>query len=239
MILGFAVTYGIFEEVRPPFPSLSFRGRQRKSYLQLGPRCFARLCPTSSATPSIRLFQWTQLKQVQVLTSFQHYLSHWTLSGSRDTVGVVGTTTNGVMYLSMPVLFAALSRRWAHLRRTTAFCGVVLACLGFFTSSWSTAAGHLVLTQGTLAALGCALGTYGCCYDCSHRTFGDGFSDSFVPLIPTLVKRSTDKPCSVHSIHISPERILLDEQPGHRLWCSPVLQKHNRLGVPFPHAVSP
>lgn len=128
--------------------------------LKLGCRCFASLRSSICRTPTVQSSQGLQLVPGQMLTSQQHFLNHWTLSGSRDTVGVVGTTSNGVMYLSMPVLFAALSRRWAHLRRTAAFCGVLLACVGFFASSWSTAAGHLVLTQGILAALGCALGTY-------------------------------------------------------------------------------
>lgn len=87
----------------------------------------------------------------------EYYLNHWSFHGNRNTIGVIGTTSNGVMYLSMPLLFAAFSRRWARFRRTVAFCGVVLACTGFLVSSISTNVWHLVATQGILVALGCAL----------------------------------------------------------------------------------
>ncbi|KAI9696311.1 MAG: hypothetical protein M1820_008234 [Bogoriella megaspora] len=87
----------------------------------------------------------------------EYYLNHWSFHGSSDAVGVIGTTSNGVMYLSMPILFTAFSRRYVRFRRTTAFCGLILACGGFLASSFSTAAWHLVATQGVLAALGCAL----------------------------------------------------------------------------------
>jgi MFS family permease len=87
----------------------------------------------------------------------EYYSSNWTLQGSRDNTGIIGTTSNGVMYLSMPFLFALFSRRWARLRKTAALCGAVLACLGFLLSSLSTQVWHLVVAQGVLAALGCAL----------------------------------------------------------------------------------
>jgi predicted MFS family arabinose efflux permease len=87
----------------------------------------------------------------------EFYSSNWTLKGSRDITGIVGTTQNGVMYLSMPFLFALFSRRWAHLRQAAALCGVALTCLSFLLSSFSTDVWHLVATQGVLAALGCAL----------------------------------------------------------------------------------
>ena len=90
---------------------------------------------------------------------FQEYYlsSQSSFHGSKDSVGVIGTTSNGVMYLSMPFLFAAFSRRWAHLRRTAALCGVVLTCVSFLLSSFSTDVWQLIVTQGVLAALGCAL----------------------------------------------------------------------------------
>jgi len=87
----------------------------------------------------------------------EYYLSHWRFHGNQDTIGIIGTTSNGVMYLSMPFLFVAFSRRWANLRRTTAFCGLAITCIGFLTSSFSTEVWHLVITQGILVAFGCAL----------------------------------------------------------------------------------
>ena len=89
---------------------------------------------------------------------FQEYYSdQWTLEGNQATTGIIGTTSNGVMYLSMPFLFALFTKRWARKRQTAALCGAALACLSFLISSFSTNVWHLVATQGVLAALGCAL----------------------------------------------------------------------------------
>jgi MFS family permease len=89
---------------------------------------------------------------------FQEYFSeNWTLKGNRDITGIIGTTSNGVMYLSMPFLFALLTKRWARFRQTAAFCGAILTSVSFLLSSYSTAVWHLVATQGVMAALGCAL----------------------------------------------------------------------------------
>lgn len=87
----------------------------------------------------------------------EYYTSNWALSGSRDATGIIGTTSNGVMYLSMPFLFALFTRRWAAKRQTAALCGAALTCLSFLLSSFSTHVWHLVATQGVLASLGCAL----------------------------------------------------------------------------------
>src|ERR1700712_5503635 len=87
----------------------------------------------------------------------EYYSSNWTLKGSHELTGIIGTTSNGVMYLSMPFLFALFARRWARWRQTSALCGAVIACLSFLLSSFSTQAWHLVATQGVMAALGCAL----------------------------------------------------------------------------------
>jgi predicted MFS family arabinose efflux permease len=87
----------------------------------------------------------------------EYYSSNWTLQGSHEATGVVGTTQNGVMYLSMPFLFALFTRRWARRRQTAALCGAALTCISFLLSSVSTQVWHLVATQGVLAALGCAL----------------------------------------------------------------------------------
>ena len=88
----------------------------------------------------------------------QEYLyNDWTLQGSRSITGIIGTTTNGVMYLSMPFLFAPFARRWAHRRQAAALCGAALTCTSFVLSSFSTNVWHLVVTQGVLAAFGCAL----------------------------------------------------------------------------------
>ncbi|KAL8707219.1 MAG: hypothetical protein Q9220_007713 [cf. Caloplaca sp. 1 TL-2023] len=89
---------------------------------------------------------------------FQEYFSNnRTLQGSRAVTGIIGTTSNGVMYLSMPFLFALFTKRWAHRRQVAALCGAVLTSISFLLSSFSTHVWHLVATQGVLAAFGCAL----------------------------------------------------------------------------------
>lgn len=90
---------------------------------------------------------------------FQEYYTSdaFSLEGNRDLTGIIGTTSNGVIYLSMPLLFALFTIRWARYRQTAAFSGSILLCLGYLASSFSTNISHLVATQGVLAALGCAL----------------------------------------------------------------------------------
>jgi predicted MFS family arabinose efflux permease len=87
----------------------------------------------------------------------EHYYSSWDLQGGYESTGVIGTTSNGVMYLSMPFLFALFTRRWAQYRRNAALVGTLIACASFLISSFSTRAWHLIATQGVMAALGCAL----------------------------------------------------------------------------------
>ncbi|GAM83355.1 hypothetical protein ANO11243_013420 [Dothideomycetidae sp. 11243] len=89
---------------------------------------------------------------------FQDYLvTHSTIRGSQSTLGVIGTTSNGVMYLSMPFLFGLLTRKWAHLRRRAAITGAAIMCLSFLLSAFSTEVWHLIVTQGILASIGSAL----------------------------------------------------------------------------------
>ncbi|KAF2717524.1 MFS general substrate transporter [Polychaeton citri CBS 116435] len=87
---------------------------------------------------------------------FQDAYSHKdTLHSARNSTGVVGTTMNGVMYLCMPALFTLLDRGpYAHWRRHTAACGVLLSSIAVMLSSWGTAIWHLIILQGVLAALG-------------------------------------------------------------------------------------
>lgn len=87
----------------------------------------------------------------------EYFIDDWELSGARELTGIIGTTSNGVMYLSMPLLFALFTRRWAHKRQAAALCGAVVAAVSFILSSFSTDVWHLLVTQGILAALGCAL----------------------------------------------------------------------------------
>lgn len=90
---------------------------------------------------------------------FQDFYNHEASFGdSGNATGVVGTTLNGVMYLSMPILSTVLdSGRWAKWRRGVATCGVCLSSAAFLISSWSTQVWHLIVLQGVLAALGGAM----------------------------------------------------------------------------------
>ena len=87
----------------------------------------------------------------------EYYSSNWPLRGGHSAVGIIGTTFNGVIYLAMPFLFAALTQKWARFRHLVALAGVMLTCLSFLLSSFSTRVGHVVVTQGVLAPFGCAL----------------------------------------------------------------------------------
>ncbi|CAM1501395.1 Fc.00g105570.m01.CDS01 [Cosmosporella sp. VM-42] len=87
----------------------------------------------------------------------EYYSSNWTFHGNCEITGIIGTTSNGVMYLSMPFLFALFTKRWARYRRTAALCGAALTSISFLLSSFSTDVWHLVATQGVLASLGTAL----------------------------------------------------------------------------------
>jgi predicted MFS family arabinose efflux permease len=103
----------------------------------------------------------------------EYYFGNWTLQGNREVTGIIGTTFNGVMYISMPFLFALFTRRWASKRRTAALCGAGLTCISFLLSSFSTHVWHLVATQGVMAALGCAL-----IYSPTTLSLGEWFNNS-------------------------------------------------------------
>ena len=103
----------------------------------------------------------------------EYYSSNLTLQGSHAVTGIIGTTSNGVMYLSMPFLFALFTKRWARRRQTAALCGATLTCVSFLLSSFSTQVWHLVATQGVMAALGCAL-----IYSPTTLSLGEWFNTS-------------------------------------------------------------
>lgn len=105
---------------------------------------------------------------------FQEYYSKAAfLHGSHSATGVIGTTSNGVIYLSMPFLFAAFSQRYARYRHAVALAGVGLAFVSFLLSSFSTQVWHLVATQGVLAAFGSAL-----IYSPTTLSLGESFTTS-------------------------------------------------------------
>lgn len=88
----------------------------------------------------------------------EFYSDDDSIKGPKSGIGVIGTTMNGVMYLSMPVLSTLLDNtRWASHRRTVAITGVCLSSVAYLISSFSTHVWHLVALQGVLAALGGAM----------------------------------------------------------------------------------
>ncbi|KAJ5112625.1 hypothetical protein N7532_000670 [Penicillium argentinense] len=103
----------------------------------------------------------------------EYYFDNWTFEGDRSITGVIGTTANGVMYLSMPFLFAIFTRRWAHRRQLATLCGTVIACTSFFLSAYSTTVWHLLVTQGITSALGTAL-----IYSPNTLSLGEWYSSS-------------------------------------------------------------
>ncbi|CAN8102295.1 unnamed protein product [Discula destructiva] len=105
---------------------------------------------------------------------FQEYFSgKWTLKGNQGLTGIIGTTFNGVVYISMPFLFALFTKRWARWRQTAALCGAALMCVSFILSSFSTDVWQLVVTQGVLAPIGCAL-----VYSPTTLSLGEWFNNS-------------------------------------------------------------
>lgn len=114
---------------------------------------------------------------------FQEYYSEqWILKGDHKLTGIVGTTFNGVIYIAMPLLFSLYTKKWARWRQTAALSGTALACLGFITSSFSTEAWHLVITQGVVAAFGCAL-----IYSPTTLSLGEWFTDHHRALAYAIV----------------------------------------------------
>jgi MFS family permease len=87
----------------------------------------------------------------------EYYESSPRFSSAKSTLGVIGTTQNGVMYLLMPLLSGLLCRRFASYRRMVSLIGVCVACIGFLSAGFCASAAGLVVTQGVLSALGCAL----------------------------------------------------------------------------------
>lgn len=92
---------------------------------------------------------------------FQEYFNtKWRsvgIRGDQSGTGLIGMFQNGVLYLSMPLLFALFTKRYARWRRIAALCGAGLTCISFVLSSFSTVVWQLILTQGVTAAFGCTL----------------------------------------------------------------------------------
>ncbi|KAJ5087451.1 hypothetical protein N7456_011067 [Penicillium angulare] len=84
---------------------------------------------------------------------FQAYYSEMDDFKNSGNIAVVGTCAMGIMYLDLPLVFAAY-RQWPKYQRIGCGAGVILMCLALGLSSLSTNTTHLILTQGIFYAIG-------------------------------------------------------------------------------------
>ncbi|KAF2103041.1 MFS general substrate transporter [Rhizodiscina lignyota] len=88
----------------------------------------------------------------------EYFSNNWPLKGSNSAAGVIGTTSNGVIYIAMPFLFGLFSQPGrARFRQAVALGGLALCALSFLLSSFSVYLWHVIATQSVLASLGGAL----------------------------------------------------------------------------------
>lgn len=84
----------------------------------------------------------------------EHYFDHWNLKGGRELTGIIETISNGAMHLSMPFLFALFTKTWARFRSHVRCASRLCQLHPVFVQQTHL---HLIITQGVLAAMGCAL----------------------------------------------------------------------------------
>lgn len=87
----------------------------------------------------------------------EQYVTHFQLRDSSRLAGVIGTTLNGALYVSLPFLSTLFSSRLRRWRRTAAMVGLLISSTSLAISASSTAVWHLIVTQGVLCGLGSAL----------------------------------------------------------------------------------
>lgn len=79
------------------------------------------------------------------------------ISGNIRSVGVIGTTLSGIIYLSMPFLFGLLARRLTRFRTHALVVGGVLSVSSIIASAFATSVAGLIATQGVMQAVGATL----------------------------------------------------------------------------------
>ena len=87
----------------------------------------------------------------------ESYATDLRLQGSSRLTGLIGTTLNGVLYLSLPFLSTLFSNHLSQWRRTATIIGLFITSAGLTISASSTAVWHLIITQGILCGIGSAL----------------------------------------------------------------------------------
>jgi MFS family permease len=89
---------------------------------------------------------------VSSLLQLREYLKHQTLV-LLETIVDEDVTSQGVLYLGAPFIFAALSR-WPQSRRGCTYVGIGIMIVALILSSFATKVWHLILSQGVLYSLG-------------------------------------------------------------------------------------
>ncbi|KAL2839835.1 major facilitator superfamily domain-containing protein [Aspergillus pseudoustus] len=84
---------------------------------------------------------------------FQAYYTEAEEFKDSSNIAVIGTCAMGIMYLDIPLVFAAY-RYWPRYQRIGCGIGVLTMCLALALSSLSTNTTHLIITQGIFYALG-------------------------------------------------------------------------------------
>ncbi|KAJ5972571.1 uncharacterized protein N7479_002489 [Penicillium vulpinum] len=84
---------------------------------------------------------------------FQAYYSDIPQFKDSGNIAVIGTCAMGIMYLDLPLVFAAY-RQWPKYQRFGCGLGVLLMCAALGLSSLATSTNHLIVTQGIFYALG-------------------------------------------------------------------------------------
>jgi MFS family permease len=87
----------------------------------------------------------------------EEYSTNFQLKGNNSLTGIIGTTLNGVLYMSLPIIQTLLATRLSQWKRTVAVVGLILTSSSLVLSASSTEVWHLIVTQGILCGLGCAL----------------------------------------------------------------------------------
>ncbi|RCI12816.1 hypothetical protein L249_0540 [Ophiocordyceps polyrhachis-furcata BCC 54312] len=86
----------------------------------------------------------------------EHYSNHGDIEGSAGAFASIGAAKVGVMYLVMPVLFVLL-HRCPHWRPRCGPLGMAMTTVTIAGSAFASTVGGLIVMQGVLYALGCAL----------------------------------------------------------------------------------
>ncbi|KAJ5930888.1 hypothetical protein N7466_006381 [Penicillium verhagenii] len=84
---------------------------------------------------------------------FQEYYTASAEFKNSGNIAVVGTCAMGIMYLDLPIVFAAY-RQWPKYQRLGCAVGVLLMCFALGLSSLATNTTHLIITQGIFYAIG-------------------------------------------------------------------------------------